>query len=101
MDGLPNIIWPMVVQCVFIGALQGGPDPSRFAYEPISVEPSTCFFVAYIQNRSLILEQGHQRVEIPLPEQKGWHKLRYSWGSSHAMIGHRQLPVRLGPTGSY
>lgn len=101
MDVLPNLVWPAVVQCVFMASLHGGQDPSRYAYQSLSVEPATCAFVAYVHGPSLVLELGQQRVEVPLPTESGWHDFSYAWGERYAWLDQELLAVRMGPVGLY
>jgi hypothetical protein len=100
-EGNHTILWPSRVKCVFAAWLYGGSDPKDFSYKPVRIEPAECTFTAYIRGKSLILEQRRLRVEIPMPTKPGWQRFHYFWGSTHAMIERRQMPVRLGPIAEY
>lgn len=98
-ERIPVSLPPVEESCLLSALLYGGPDPAEHGYQAVRIQPQSCPFTAYLQGRSLILILTDLRlkVEIPLPEQVGWQRVHYVWGSHFASIEGREMPVRLGP----
>jgi len=88
-----SVIWPVVTHCLFAAFVLGGPDPGKHDYRPVPVQDEGCGSVqAYIHDSSLVIERGQRRVEIPLPEDKGWRRMKYYWGMDYALINKQPTP---------
>lgn len=97
-----SVIWPVVTHCLFAAFVLGGPDPGKHDYRPVPVQDEGCGSVqAYIHDSSLVIERGQRRVEIPLPEDKGWRRMKYYWGMDYALINKQPTPIRMGPISTY
>jgi hypothetical protein len=88
---------PGVEACLLSALLYGGRNPAELGYQAIRIQPQSCPFTAYLQGNSLILIMAdlNLKVEIPVPDQVGWQRFHYIWGSHFASIEGKEMPVRL------
>ena len=87
-----------VLPCLVGVLIFGGPRPQEHDYRVVQVTQGCGQLSMFIQRGIFVMENQFERVEIPLPDDAGWHRLEYLWDSNTAMIERwAQVPVRRGP----